>query len=88
MINNNYVFNLNSRVHKPNVTRGGNSTGNVRRVRDTRSTEKNGFSEYRRLMSNPYYGQSVDYTVSSSNQVKKMIKTKKKAFLLNSIIMC
>lgn len=72
MINNNSVYSLNSRVHKPNVIRGGNSTGNIKKAKDTRNVEQR-VSKYN-IPTIPYCGQKADYTVSSTNQVKRMVK--------------
>lgn len=74
MINNNSVYSLNSRVHKPNVIRGGNSTGNVKKVKDTRNIDRK-VSKYN-ISATPYCGQNADYTVSSTNQVKRLVKRK------------
>ncbi len=72
MINNKSVYNLNTRVHRPNIINGGNSTGNPKVVKDTKHIEQR-VSKYN-IPEIPYCGQGVDYTVSKTNQVKRMIK--------------
>ncbi len=71
---NSFAFNPNPRVHKPNLVRNGNSTGNVRRINMNNSNDERGVSRYQRVITSQNSGQVVDYTVSKSNRVKSLIK--------------
>ena len=71
---NNFAFNPNPRIHKTNLVRNCNSTGNAKRINTNDSI---GVSTYRKVMTFQSGGQVVDYTVSKSNRVKSLIKEKK-----------
>lgn len=74
---NNFAFNPNPRVHKPNLVRNGNSTGNAKRINTNSDYKKKNVSKYQELMTFQSGGQVIDYTVSKSNRVKSLIKEKK-----------
>ena len=74
---NNYAFNPNPRVHKPNLTKNGNSTGNVK-IHTKINEQYNKFSN--RLNSYNGIEKINDYKISSNNKIKRMIKTKKRTF--------
>lgn len=72
---NNYAFNPNPRVHKPNLVKNGNSTGNVKIKKDTRETDNIKF--YNKMDLYNGIGQAIDYRISNNNKVKKHVKSKK-----------
>lgn len=74
---NNFAFNPNPRIHKTNLVRNGNSTGNAKRINTNNNYEETAVSKYKKAMSFQSGGQVVDYTVSKSNRVKSLIKEKK-----------
>ena len=74
---NNFAFNPNPRVHKPNLVRNGNSTGNAKRINTNSDYKEKNVSKYQELMTFQSGGQVIDYTVSKSNRVKSLLKEKK-----------
>lgn len=74
---NNFAFNPNPRIHKTNLVRNCNSTGNVKRINTNSDYKEKSISKYQELMTFQSGGQVIDYTVSKNNRVKSLIKEKK-----------
>ncbi len=72
---NNYAFNPNPRINRPNLVNNCNSTGNVKNHKDTIKNDTTNF--YNKMAVYNRISQLIDYRLSSIDKAKKLCKIKK-----------